>query len=183
MTDVFYHVVTERPMQLGQVIAFDENHHSGVHERVYALKSKVDEVYRNPKAFDDVEFDHHTKVAFRELALEEVRLLKYPQYPSRLASLYVSGTLEEAESWYEFFVSLGRPTFQIVKVMAGGSSFTGDACNCFDGTTDHEENLKLADRYWQAAPNDHGDPPVYETLLSGKIHVIEIIKTNPDFDL
>ncbi len=27
----FFHVVTERPMHLGQQIIFDENHHSGVY--------------------------------------------------------------------------------------------------------------------------------------------------------
>ena len=31
---VFYHVVTERPMFLGQKIIFDENHHSGVFMRI-----------------------------------------------------------------------------------------------------------------------------------------------------
>ena len=36
MNKVFYHVVTERPMELGQEIIFDDNHHSGVYERVYA---------------------------------------------------------------------------------------------------------------------------------------------------
>ena len=30
-----YHVVTERPMYVGQHIVFDEKHHSGVYKRVY----------------------------------------------------------------------------------------------------------------------------------------------------
>ena len=29
----FYHVVTEKPMKLGQVIIFDEDNHNGVYER------------------------------------------------------------------------------------------------------------------------------------------------------
>ena len=32
-----YHVVTERPMYLGQHILFDESHHSGVYERVGSI--------------------------------------------------------------------------------------------------------------------------------------------------
>ena len=30
MSKTYYHVVTERPMELGQEIIFDENHFSGV---------------------------------------------------------------------------------------------------------------------------------------------------------
>ena len=118
------------------------------------------------------------KVALRELALEEVRKKKYPNYPSRLASLYVSNSLEEAESWYHYFISLGRPTFQIVKVSVDGNSFTGDACNCFDGTIDKNYNLEQAEIYWQANDNTKGKNPVYETIVDGKIKVIEIIKEN-----
>ena len=33
-----YHVVTEREMELNQVIEFNENTHSGVYNRVYALE-------------------------------------------------------------------------------------------------------------------------------------------------
>lgn len=50
------------------------------------------------------------------LALEKVRVYKYPNYPSRMACLYVSKTLKEAEKWFDYFISLGRPTFQIVKL-------------------------------------------------------------------
>ena len=178
MKKVYYHVVTERPMKLGQEIIFDENHHSGVYDRVYAFKDKVEEIYKNPKEYEKVELEHHLKVAFRELALEEVRKEKYPYYPSRLASLYVSNSLEKAEKWYNYFISLGRLTFQIVKVSEDGNSFTGDACNCFDGTIDKNYNLEQAEIYWQANDNTKGKNPVYETIVDGKIKVIEIIKEN-----
>ena len=36
-----YHVVTDRPMKCGQHIIFDENHHSGVYERVQEKMEKV----------------------------------------------------------------------------------------------------------------------------------------------
>ena len=38
-----YHVVTERPMYLGQHIIFDENHCSGVYQRVMARKETVED--------------------------------------------------------------------------------------------------------------------------------------------
>ena len=178
MSKTYYHVVTERPMELGQEIIFDANHFSGVYERVYNFFNMVEDIYSNPDKYKNAELDHHLKVALRELALEEVRKKKYPNYPSRLASLYVSSSLEEAESWYNYFISLGRPTFQIVKVSVDGDSFTGDACNCFDGTIDKNYNLEQAEIYWQANDNTKGKNPVYETIVDGKIKVIEIIKEN-----
>ena len=180
MEQVFYHVVTERPMELGQTIIFDENHHSGVYERVYNLLDTVNDIYSNPEKYKDVELEHHTKVALRELALEDIRKEYYSNYPSRLASLYVSKTYEEAESWYNYFISIGRPTYQIIKVSIEGNSFTGDACNCFDGTIDKEYNLEQAKIYWEGKDNTKGKKPVYETIVDGTIKVIEILKTNEE---
>ena len=174
----YYHVVTERPMRLGDEIIIDQYHHSGVYERVHNLLDKVEDIYSNPDKYKNIELDHHTKVALRELALEEIRKNKYPNYPSRLASLYVSNTLEEAERWYDYFISLNRPTYQIVKVSVEGASFTGDACNCFDGTIDKKYNLEQAEIYWEGKDNTKGKKPIYETIVDGKIKVIEIIKNN-----
>jgi hypothetical protein len=176
MSKIYYHVVTERPMKLGQEIIFDNEHHSGVYERVYNLLEKIEDIYSNPDKYKNVELDHHTKVALRELAMEEIRKNKYPNYPSRLACLYVSSTLEEAETWYDYFISLDRPTFQIVKVSVDGNVFTGDACNCFDGTIDKNYNLEQAEIYWQVKDNKLGKKPIYETIVDGRIKVIEIIK-------
>ena len=101
-----------------------------------------------------------------------------------VSCLYVSNTLEEAQFWYNIFIEQGRPTFQIVKVEVDGSSFTGDAWNCFEGTSDRLKNLELARRYWNNDSNLNGEEPIVETLVSGKIRVIEIIKENKkDLDL
>lgn len=178
MDKIYYHVVTEKPMKLGQVIVFDEKNHSALYDRVYNLLEKINDIYSNPSKYQDDELDHHTKVALRELALEEVRKNKYPNYPSRLASLYVTSTKEEAESWYNYFISLGRDVYQIVKVSVDGNTFTGDACNCFDGTIDKDYNLLEAEIYWEGKDNTKGEKPVYETIVDGKIKVIEIIKDN-----
>lgn len=180
MRNIYYHVVTEKPLMLNQVIIFDDNNHSGVYDRVYSIKDIIEDIYSNPDKYKNVELDHHTKVALREFALEEIRKNKYPNYPSRLASLYVSSSLEEAKRWYDYFVNLGRPTFQIVKVCVDGNSFTGDACNCFDGSIDKNYNLERAEIYWQAKDNNKGKKPIYETIVDGKIKVIEIIKDNSE---
>lgn len=172
----FYHVVTERPMQKGQHIIFDENNRSGVYRRVMDKRSIVEDIYRNPEKYEGVELDHNTLVALRELAMEKVRQEKYPQYPSRMAALYVSKTYEEAERWGEFFARIGRPTYSIVKVEVDGNIFEGDACNCFDGTLSEEENLRMAESYWRVDPNDEEGAPVIEVLVGGDILVAEIVK-------
>ena len=174
MGEFFYHVVTERPMYLGQVIIFDDNHHSGVYERINKEKELVDKLYSG----ENIELTNDLKKALREYALEEIRIKEYPYYPSRLSCLYVSNTLNEAEFWYNIFIEQGRPTFQIVKVEVVGSYFTSDAWNCFEGTSDKNKNLKLARRYWNNEDNLKGVKPIIEILVDGTIKVVEIIKEN-----
>lgn len=168
-----YHVVTERPMVLGQKIVFDENHHSGVYQRVTEREALVRDVYAHPEKYP-LPLEHHLDVAIRELAMEQVRQEKFPQYPSRMASLYVSKTLEEAKRWAEFFIRIGRPTFAIVKLKVEGRCFVGDACNCFDGTPDLADNLAKAEHYWLNLPNEDGEP-IHEMLVDGVITVDEIV--------
>ncbi len=171
-----YHVVTERPMQLGQHILFDDIHHSGVYERVMAKQDMVNDIYQNPQKYISEELEYPVVVALRELALEEVRREKYPDYPSRMGCLYVSETLQESRQWADYFIGLGRPTFQIVKVKVTGNRFVGDATKCFDATTCRDENLLLADRYWKNEPNPPEEPPINEFLVCGDIEIVEIVK-------
>ncbi len=168
-----FHVVTERPMEKGQRIIFDENHHSGVYERVMSKLETVDEIYANPKKYRAQELEHHVSVALRELALEEVRVKEFPCYPSRLSCLYVSKTLEEAKDWLDYFVSLKRPVFGIARLSIDGRFFLGDAEKCFRGKTNKEENLRLARLYW-SCPKEEIETP--EMLIDGIITVEEIIK-------
>lgn len=174
MEKYFYHVVTEKPMYVGQHIVFDENHHNGVWQRVTEKIDIVGDIYNNPKKYKDIELEHHTSVALRELALEQVRVEKYPNYPSRMACLYVSKTLGDAEKWFDYFVSLGRPTFQIVKLQVNGNMFYGDAENCFDGKLSEKENLILAEKYWKN--EDFNESSIIEMLVDGDIEVVEIVK-------
>lgn len=106
---------------------------------------KINEMYSNPSSYDAKTLEYHTSVALRELALEEVRQGKYPQYPSRLNCLYVSGTFEEADNWGKYFAEIGRPTYHIVKLEIEGNCFMGDATKCFEGQLDKEENLKVTE--------------------------------------
>lgn len=173
---VFYHVVTDKPMQVGQRIIFDEEHHNGVWKRVHDKTEIVSDIYENPEKYDGCELEHHTSVALRELAMEEVRQEKYPGYPSRMGCLYVSNTLEEAQKWAQLFVQWGRPTYHIVKLKADGRYFSGNANNCFDGCLNKKENLLLAEHYWENRPDMNGEEPITEILVDGDIEVIEIVE-------
>lgn len=174
MKAVVYHVVTERPMHAGQRIVFDEDHPNGVCKRVRtweamqrseAVEPELRElIFSNPGRW--------AQVARRELAMEQVRRERFPEYPSRMACLYTSRTLEEARSWAGFFQKLGRKVYSIVLLEVDGRVFDGDACNCFDGTGD-ETDLVNALCYWQNAPTQK---PVIETIVDGKITVKQIIE-------
>lgn len=171
-----FHVVTDRPMYVGQQILFDENHRSGVYQRVMDKLPAVQDIYAHPETYDADTLEHHTSVALRELALEEVRQVKYPHYPSRMGCLYVSQTLEEAENWGRFFAGIGRPTYHIVRLDIRGNHFVGNAVKCFRGQLHKEENLRLADAYW-SCPADPEDPgAIREYLVDGQITVLEIVK-------
>lgn len=177
MDDIYaYHVVTDKEIFVGQHIVFDENHHSGVYDRVQCQRNLVNMIYAQPTLYHHDQLDHHTLVALRELALEEVRQHKYPTYPSRLSCLYVSWTLEEAEKWCQLFIEWGRPTYQIVKLKIHGHYFVGDATLCFDACLNKEENLKLAEKYWTNHSNFHDQKAIPEILVDGEIEVVQIIK-------
>ena len=171
-----YHVVTERPMTVGQVLCLDETYPSGVYRRVMEKVPMVEEIYQNPGAWAGKPLEHHTMVALRELALEQVRREQFPQHPSRLHCLYVSETREEAQQWASFFASLGRPTYHIVKLQVRGRKFVGNANLCFDATVNQEENRRLAQRYWSLALDPAGQPPIWEILADGEIRVVEIVE-------
>ncbi len=108
------------------------------------------------------------------LKLKKVGAEKYPYYPSKMACLYVSKTLEEAEKWFDYFISLGRPTFQIVKLKIIGNVFCGNAEKCFDGRLTEKENLDFAEKYWENKRVDESS--IIEMLVDGDIEVVDIIK-------
>lgn len=167
-----YHAVTERPMSVGQKILFDETHHNGVYARVTAYQNFI--AGRDDPLLDLIRSDPENwkQVALRELALEKIRLEEFPQYPSRMACLYASRSFEEACKWAEFFKKIGRKAYGVVMLSVEGHAFDGNALNCFDGTDDEPENLRLARLYWQNAPSEK--EPIIETIVDGVLTVEKI---------
>lgn len=162
-------------MHVGQKLLFDENNPNGVCRRVRAWEAiqRGERVEPELSALITSNPGRWAQVARRELAMEQVRRAQFPDYPSRMACLYTSRTLEEAQSWAGFFRKLGRKVYSIVLLEVDGRIFDGDACNCFDGTGG-ESDLENALRYWQNAVTEK---PVIETIVDGEITVKEIIET------
>lgn len=178
ITNEIYHVVTERPMELGQIIIFDDSHFNGVYHRIMACKQIVD----GNEPTDELSKFIHENLAYwktrmtRELALEKVRKDNYPNYPSRMSCLYTTKTKIDAEMWATSFKESGRDVYQIVRLKTNGTIFDGDAYNVFDGTDNAAENEKNAHAYWSHQPNKNGKPPLIETLIDGHILVVEIVQ-------
>lgn len=55
-------------MYVGQQIIFDEEHSSGVFQRVRDKLDIVNDIYSNPSKYDVEALEHHTAVALRKLA-------------------------------------------------------------------------------------------------------------------
>ncbi|MBR1929915.1 MAG: hypothetical protein IJ833_00335 [Lachnospiraceae bacterium] len=53
--------------------------------------------------------------------------------------------------------------------------FEGNANNCFDGSTDKNLNLELAEKYWECVGLQEDDA-VREILVDGNIEVVEILR-------
>ena len=174
--NIYYHVISDIPKKAGEHIILDAEHPNGVYKRVYEQMSTVEDIYKNPDKYRNTELSHAVDVALRELALEKVRKEKYPNYPSRMASLYVSRTFREAEQWGDYFARLGRPTYGIARIRVNGNIYEGDAYKCFDGSTDEAENIRMAEIYWLNGPNEDCREPIVEILADGDIEIVEIVK-------
>ena len=181
----FYHVISDIPKKVGEHVILDDKHPNGVYKRVYEEMETVKDIYEHPGKYKNEELTHKVDVALRELALEKVRKEMYPEYPSRMASLYVSKTFEEAELWGDYFAKLGRPTYGIAKIKVSGRVFEGDAYKCFDGVIDEKENLRQAEIYWKNEANEDGCEPIVEILADGDIEIVEtlkVINANTEYD-
>ena len=62
------------------------------------------------------------------------------------------------------------------KLEVEGNDFVGDATKCFKGCLSKEENLKLAEAYWEREADADNQQAVCEMLVDGQITVVEIVK-------
>lgn len=180
---IAYHAVTERPMHISQVITFDKNNPNGVFKRVQCVQRLRNIENIDTDKLDDLEkmilnnLKRWCMIADRELALEKIRKEKFPMYPSRMACLYVSLNVEDAIKWADLFKNYyNREVYSVVKLIVSGNIFTGYADNCWQKDLPKSEHLIRAEKYWRNDEPIQGDKTTCETIVSGKIQVVEILK-------
>ena len=74
----------------------------------------------------------------------------------------------------EVLYGVGARRVRVARLTVSGRVFTGDACNCFDGSGDAAADDELASRYWRV---ERTERPVFETLIDGEIVVSEIVES------
>lgn len=180
----YYHLVTRKPMYKGQIIDFS----NGEHNRLYEFWMKREERTEEGKdTFDilsgqDVREQDMSVVstyvfcqsrAVRETIAELVRVKDFSHLPSRFSCLYVCKTLEEIKKWKENFESYNRTVLQVVKLRTNKPAFTGDATLLpkVNGES-FDKKIQQAYQYWSG--ESCGE--MTETLISGKIEVVEIVE-------
>ncbi len=119
-----------------------------------------------------IKYADQTIRAIREMIVEMVRLQEYPDYPSRMSCLYATKDYEDVLKWKELFDSYNRKVLQIVKLRVIGNTFEGDG-NLLpkNNAATFSRKIDQAREYWLG--NVKSEFP--ETLIDGKIEVIEII--------
>ena len=89
---IVYHVVTQRPMDIGQIITFDKKTQWSLSKSSRKIDI-INDIYTKLKNYDNATFEHHTSVALRELALEEIRKQHYPN--EGISEMLVDGKITD----------------------------------------------------------------------------------------
>ena len=117
-----------------------------------------------------------------ELAIEYVRLLKYPQYPSRFNCLFAVENLEQLKSWKHLFDASAH---NIVKIECDkfhkfdarwitnpGDFYSFKKTNKFDNIS-FASYCFFADKYWSGKPSSS---PLWELLVELPCKCLELIE-------
>jgi hypothetical protein len=188
----FYHLVTNKKMEHGQVIDFSSTTTNTLYKFFFEkeFRNRQNEDV-NRKVSSNITDDglclnmedsrvikaylNNVSRSIRETVVEMVRLQKFPDYPSRLSCLYAARTYEEVLKWKELFESYNRKVLQIVKLVTDGNYFIGDG-DLLPTNEASSFDIKIAQArsYWNGLKED----VLPEVLLSGKIKVVEIVKQN-----
>jgi len=142
-------------------------------------------------------------MAKAEKFLEEIRQNRYPDRPSRIGALFVSDTIEDAKKWSGF---LGCSPCYFNEISVDGNIFQSDGMlvsmiftefNAMEedpinyghhyeaGMTQdqkYEQQIKkmnfYADSYWKGEQNQESFDPLRETIVQGKITVLDILDSS-----
>ena len=156
-------------MPISMVLSEYINNNIKTEERELSYNTKLlNSTYDAIKAYQ-LNTVNNDAFVLRELALEEVRKMKYPNYPSRLSCLYVTKTKEEAINWSEILKRNKKKCKKVLTLELTGEIF------CFDGNlmkrqnVSYQKHLENADLYWNSMDSNNS-----EIIFYGKAKVIEI---------
>lgn len=178
----FYHLVTRKPLTIGQKIFFDGRQHNRLYDFFLAQQPEnaagqtVFQVLQQGWTDENQMFLQaaraHEARALREIITELVRLQQFSHLPSRFECLYGTQTLADCERWQKNFESFDRKVVQLIKVTSAGPFFSGDA-QLLPTLADVSltEKIAQAQAYWQTASTD-----LAEVLIGGEIEVTAILK-------
>lgn len=182
----YYHLVTRKPMYIGQKIIFDKRNKN----RLYSFFLDNNFKYKSNESLDqiiqrldtnlnneDLSFLNnsmsHTSRAIREVVTEMIRLESFPMLPSRFECLYGADNLDDLIAWKELFESYNRVILQIVKLENTGPVFKGNASLLPDlENNSFLEKIDQAKEYWSSPTDSH----LSEVLIGGEITVTEIVE-------
>ncbi|MBO5394923.1 MAG: DUF2441 domain-containing protein [Clostridia bacterium] len=191
---ILYQVATDRNYKVGDKINFNNTTTNGQYNRVYNTKFTLngnrasDEMYRAAKRKfrkfkhqeDVYEIAHKLEaydVCVKELALEQVRLQRFKELPSRLHCMYLSLNKEIALQNIESMASnrekLGKH-FQAVAVKLNGKIFKAGRVYMSREGESFAHYLKKAEEYW--SQSNLKDEEIKEILFEGEAEIIEILK-------
>ena len=158
--------------------------HNKMYDEVFNKEYKLNnmdanELLINKKKNNDLNFSieefklllstvNNDAFVMRELALEEVRKEKYPNYPSRLNCLYVTKEKQAALEWTNILKRNHKECKQILTLELTGDLYKFDGNLMRRQNVSYEEQLKRAEEYW----NSTSDNPEY--LFYGEAKVVDI---------
>ena len=181
--EIFYHANSGKELEVGDTLIFNSSTHNKMYEEVYNNEYKLNnmdanELLCNKKKSSDLSNEelnlllntiNNDAFVLRELALEEIRKEKYPDYPSRLNCLYVTKVKEDAVNWSNILKRNNKECKQILTLECTGELFIGDGNLMKRQNISYQEQLNNADKYWSNKTNE-----VPEYLFYGEAKVIGI---------
>ena len=182
---IYYHANSGKEVKVGDILKFDSSTHNRMYDEVYNNEYKLDgidtnELLINKKknaetniSIDELKLIFNTvnndAFVMRELALEEIRKNKYPDYPSRLNCLYVTKEKEDALEWSNILKRNHKQCTQILTLELTGELFAFDGSLMKRQNSSYQNHLKVAEKYWG---QEICDTPEY--LFYGEAKVIAV---------
>jgi hypothetical protein len=171
-----YHIDRANSMSINQVLSLENGFDLNDIFNIYNNSLSIHGIhYLSQNPYNDI------PSFLWEFAAEYVRILKYPQYPSRFQCLFAVENLEQLDAWKTFFE---KSNFQIVKLECSkiykfdanwitkpGSFKNYLKNNKFDNVS-FASYCYFADKYWSGQPSPS---PLWELLVPLPCKCVDIL--------